>query len=270
MCKCIQSCFESCYWHCIEKWLCYDETIATYEDPLPQEKDPRVYDNIAFWDSVAVIANRSIVTVQPLPQSTKPADDNHKQPNIVTNPPKPPQNELNTSTDSEDSNRPNIIVNSPDSDKSQCRKKSAIEEKIEKSSETFCQERNRKKSLKERRKSAAGLTLKLQNDFHEIPVIRQNSMPKFYLDTPELGTHRTYGSDRSSVLVSPVLPNSPTFNYDLRSVVQMEKEHYATMSKPATPRSNRSSRLTNVRKKLKPMLSKKASSKSLPDGINHV
>lgn len=282
MCKCCQNCLESCYWHCFEKWF-FDDNIALYEDPQAEQKERRSYDNVAFWDSVAVIANRAVVTIQPLPN--KNTDETIKQigqpgskgtnfekqrkktvtdfPGInkITKPETPPI---------KSSIKINVTEATPDKEKSNIRKQSAIVELIESRgrSESNAEEKLRKKSLKERRKSAAGLTLKLDNDFHEIPVIRQSSMPRFFIETPDIDSkHGNYSGERSSVLVSPVIGNSPTFSYDLKSIVQIENELKAN-SKPCTPKSNRSSRLTQVKKKLKPISIKKQ--KSLPDGINHM
>lgn len=254
-----------------------------YEDPQAEQKERRSYDNVAFWDSVAVIANRAVVTIQPLPN--KNTDETIKQigqpgskgtnfekqrkktvtdfPGInkITKPETPPI---------KSSIKINVTEATPDKEKSNIRKQSAIVELIESRgrSESNAEEKLRKKSLKERRKSAAGLTLKLDNDFHEIPVIRQSSMPRFFIETPDIDSkHGNYSGERSSVLVSPVIGNSPTFSYDLKSIVQIENELKAN-SKPCTPKSNRSSRLTQVKKKLKPISIKKQ--KSLPDGINHM
>lgn len=244
-----------------------------YEDPQAEQKERRSYDNVAFWDSVAVIANRAVVTIQPLPNKNtdEPIKQNFEKQrkktvtdfpgNQITKPETPPI---------KSSIKLTVTEPTPDKEKTKVRKQSAIEEIIENRgrSESNAEEKLRKKSLKERRKSAAGLTLKLDNDFHEIPVIRQSSMPRFFIETPDIDSkHGNYSGERSSVLVSPVIGNSPTFNYDLKSIVQIEKELQAT-SKPCTPKPNRSSRFTQVKKKLKPISIKKQ--KSLPDGINHM
>lgn len=70
MCKFCQSCLETLYWHLIEKRFCYDESIALYEEPQVNEKEKNnnMFDNMAFYDSVAVIAGRAIVTIEPLPE----------------------------------------------------------------------------------------------------------------------------------------------------------------------------------------------------------
>lgn len=63
------SCFETCYWHLIEERFCFDETIASYQEPIAkEEKNNNLFDNMAFYDSVSVIAGRSIVTIDPLPE----------------------------------------------------------------------------------------------------------------------------------------------------------------------------------------------------------
>lgn len=66
---------ETIYWHLIEKHFCWDETIALYEDPETHEeyeKNNNMFDNLAFYDSVAKIAGRAIVTIEPPDQKTKP------------------------------------------------------------------------------------------------------------------------------------------------------------------------------------------------------
>lgn len=65
-------CFESCYWHLIEKRFCFDEEIALYQEPFrKEEKNNNMFDNMAFYDSVSVIAGRAIVTIDPLPEKDK-------------------------------------------------------------------------------------------------------------------------------------------------------------------------------------------------------
>lgn len=69
-------CLETIYWHLIEKRFCYDESIALYEEPeepsvIKEEKNNNMFDNMAFYDSVAIIAGRSIVTIDPTPRGPK-------------------------------------------------------------------------------------------------------------------------------------------------------------------------------------------------------
>lgn len=96
------------------------------------------------------------------------------------------------------------------------------------------QQQRQLKSLRERRMSKS-LYLKIDQP-KELPLIRQQSMPKFYLDTPSTDDehHRiitaatTVTSSMfrvpSVTLTSPVVPNNSSgFVYDLYSVVQMER-----------------------------------------------
>ncbi|KAL3288821.1 hypothetical protein HHI36_003269 [Cryptolaemus montrouzieri] len=87
---------------------------------------------------------------------------------------------------------------------------------------------SRKKSLMERRTSKS-LNLRIEcvgDHCREVPIIRQNSMPKFFLETPE--SHQIESAifkPTSSALTIPVpVTNRHGFVYDLSSVVQMEKE----------------------------------------------
>ncbi|KAL3288824.1 hypothetical protein HHI36_003272 [Cryptolaemus montrouzieri] len=64
MCKCCQSCLETIWWHLIEKRFCYDENIALYDvEKIHEEKNNNIFENMAFFDSVSVIAGRSVVTI---------------------------------------------------------------------------------------------------------------------------------------------------------------------------------------------------------------
>lgn len=156
-------------------------------------------------------------------------------------------------------------------EKKKSRKKSIVEEKIEKKYLAPETERVRKKSLKERRNSTADLTIEIPKleDFHEIPTVRQSNIPSHYEKwTPE--DNPFIRIDGGSALVSPVLPNTPIF--DLKSIVN-EVNHCRTME---NERSNRlstktSMRMENIRRKMKPILIKKQpSTKSLPDMANHI
>lgn len=63
------SCLETIWWHTIEKRFCFDDEIALYEVPESsyQEKNNNIFENAVFYDSVSVIAGRSVVTIEPLP-----------------------------------------------------------------------------------------------------------------------------------------------------------------------------------------------------------
>lgn len=111
----------------------------------------------------------------------------------------------------------------------------------------------RRRSLAERRLSKS-LYLKIDQP-KEIPIIRQQSMPKFYLDTPEERDqqHTSMFRTPSAALTSPV-PKSSAFVYDLYSVVQMERERVQNMEGQVPvhrKESDRSSRLLQIRDKIK-------------------
>ncbi|KAJ8970431.1 hypothetical protein NQ317_014983 [Molorchus minor] len=102
------------------------------------------------------------------------------------------------------------------------RTKLELDEDISKSSTTLKKPdvESRKKSLIERRMSKS---LYLKIDYpKELPIIRQNSVPKFFLDTPEQNqTESTLIKSPLTSLQSPMVGTEHSF--DLYSVVQMEK-----------------------------------------------
>lgn len=65
------------------------------------------------------------------------------------------------------------------------------------------------------------LYLRLDLPNKEVPIIRQHSVPKFFLETPE-ENQSTLVNNLPSALVSPVTTSSE-FSYDLYSIVQMAK-----------------------------------------------
>lgn len=93
-------------------------------------------------------------------------------------------------------------------------------------------------------------SLYLKIDFpKEVPVIRQNSMPKFFLDTPEHNqTESTLVKGQLTSLQSPMVVQEK-FSYDLYSVVQREKTK--TAPKEVVPIHRESSRLALIKNKLK-------------------
>ncbi|XP_022902601.1 uncharacterized protein [Onthophagus taurus] len=110
----------------------------------------------------------------------------------------------------------------------------------------------RKKTLQERR-TPKGLTLMINRP--ELPVIRQNLMPKFYLDTPEENQIYYTGVSRtpSLTLTAPVKPIS--FEFDLKSVVQIQKD-----VPPPSENANKPKRTQSVKEKL---LKRQSSSQSI-------
>lgn len=133
----------------------------------------------------------------------------------------------------------------------------------------------RKKSLKERRLSKC-LSLNLDMKL-EIPVIRQSSMPKFFLDTPD--EHQQESSlirSTSMVLSSPMKPPNE-FNLDLKSIVEIEKERInSSNNKLVTVKKENSisgiTKLVHIKHKFKKPHSFKrhASTNNLPNSINHI
>lgn len=219
---------------------------------------------MAFWDNVSVIANRSAIIMQPsasklsLYQPDEPLTFNVPVSSQKIN--IPPSNANINLTDEEKY----VKINDSNDQRNKNRKKSTIEDLIDRKTAPD-DEKERKKSLKERRNSTVDLTLdlsfKLDNDFHEIPIIRQDSVPKFFLNyTPEYNPFA-----ESNVLTSPVVAKTPQF--DLKSVVQIEKEYeQATQVKRALTQK----RIANIKRKMVPILLKKGSTKSLPDTVNHI
>lgn len=119
----------------------------------------------------------------------------------------------------------------------------------------------RKKSLRERRMSKS-LYLKIDQP-KEIPIIRQQSMPKFYLDTPEDNQSDTaLCRAPSTVLTSPVI-NRDGFEYDLYSVVQLEKTKSFNISTVPVPvHKEQSNRFMQIKEKIKLKKSKSTANTS--------
>ncbi|KAK4884027.1 hypothetical protein RN001_000298 [Aquatica leii] len=286
MCKGCQYCLEACYWHLIEKRFCYDESIALYEEPgRKEEKYPNVFENIAFYDQVALIAGRSIVTIDALPKEPKP----------IAHQPRPTirwweddvveQNKENEYKCSEVKRTASILkasnkdisvitveeeppkIDQPVSDKPEPQNMNLLQVEPVKL---------RKKSLAERRASRS-LTLNIDRTL-ELPIIRQVSMPKFYIDTPEANQmDPNYFKEPSSVLTSPVIKD-PSDLYDLRSIVQLEKDNRNNLQsssvvpvhKQQVP-SSAHSRLSLIKEKLNTTkLKKQASTSNLPHSIQHI
>jgi hypothetical protein len=255
----VDRCFETCYWHLIEKRFCYDESIALYEVPEKEEKNNNFFDNMAFYDSVSVIAGRAIVTIDPLPeekpivqqptrklrwQNYQPEEEKHesisKSVPAICEMTTEEDKETKTEEEVRPSDEVDCAVAKDDKPKLATLKPENLEPEVE----------IRRKSLKERRLSKS-LYLKIDQP-KEIPIIRQQSMPKFYLDTPDDQATTSMFRTPSVALTSPV-PKSSAFVYDLYSVVQMERERVQNMDQVPVHRkeSERSSRLLQIRDKIK-------------------
>ncbi|XP_063919456.1 uncharacterized protein LOC135134654 isoform X2 [Zophobas morio] len=270
MCKCLQHCLETCYWHLIEKRFCYDESIALYEVPEKEEKNNNCFDNLAFYDSVSVIAGRAIVTIDPLPeekpivqQPTRklrwqnevrnriiPQEITRAIPRISESCEEDYGNHAEKRKSDSDTEEKKLTQapkpepdtpDLPDKPKLETLKPENLEPEVE----------IRRKSLKDRRMSKS-LYLKIDQP-KEIPIIRQQSMPKFYLDTPDDQASTSMFRTPSAALTSPV-PKSSAFVYDLYSVVQMERARVQNMGGHVPihrKESDRSSRLLQIRDKIK-------------------
>ncbi|XP_076268590.1 uncharacterized protein LOC143201424 isoform X4 [Rhynchophorus ferrugineus] len=309
------SCLETCYWNFVEEKFCFDESIALYEEPVKRtnEKNNNMFDNMVFYDSVAVIAGRAIVTIDPLP-------DKKKDPkSVVIEQPRrlkwPKQNSKDlgpdylktvpfiveekggkkcvSETDGTESETHEKLLspkqltkladkfpikksvsfhNIPDKTSSSS---SDDNEAKSKSTGLILQEEDevtiRKKSLRERRMSKS---LSLKIDFpKELPIIRQNSVPKFYLDTPEENQIKdsTLVRNLSTVLKSPMTASSE-INFDLKSVVQIEMDRQSTQisRSPPVPIHRESSKLNLIKEKMKLKKSKSTVSANTLPYSNHM
>ncbi|XP_031344614.1 uncharacterized protein LOC116171773 isoform X1 [Photinus pyralis] len=255
-------CLESCYWHLIEKRFCYDESIALYEEPAkPIEKSTNAFDNIAFYDQVALIAGRSIVTIEPLP----------KKPKAITQQPKPRVRWWETEREEGENNNnaPQVQVKVLEIDDQPPKEKPAVN-RLDPMLLNLGEVKLRPKSLAERRNSRS-LTLNIDRR-HEIPIIRQASMPKFFIDTPEVHTDPVAFREPSAVFISPLSVNHLSDPFDLKSVVQLEKDN---RNVPAAPihrqQSAYFSRLSLIKDKLKAgKLTRQGSASNLPHSIQHI
>lgn len=309
------SCIESCYWHLIEKRFCYDESIALYEEPrkwVEREKS-NAFENMAFYDQVSLIAGRSIVTIDPLPKEPKPIehqpirrirwwedniDERHKEnetknkqhlkPSVVPTIYESSAEDLTSSMEEVDSiitKKVSIKIHldtKNDTNEKEQDKESSTDTKSLSNTSASQSLLNvndpvklRKKSLKERRMSRS-LTLSIDRTL-ELPVIRQISMPKFYIDTPEINqTDSCILNAPSTALTSPVVPRSQFGFFDLRSIVQMENEHRSSNPHhyPAVPvhrQGSPISRLSLIKERLKSTkLKRQGSATNLPNSIHHI
>lgn len=238
-----------------------------------------MFDNMAFYDSVAIIAGRSIVTIDPLPEKQRQPivhqpkklvrwfeDDNSDSEILKENIPVIVEDKCNVSTSSDEISQDttdsasNLRVE-PKADKEDETGKTAVKNEQRSPSisklgraQTLAviddEIKMRKKSLRERRMSRSQ-TFNF-NTNSELPLIRQLSMPKFYLDTPDIHQKETtIVRSPSMALMSPVQPVNQ-FSFDLRSVVQMEKEKDQSRV-PVHVEPERSSRLAHMRGKLIPL-----------------
>ncbi|XP_056641422.1 uncharacterized protein LOC130448191 [Diorhabda sublineata] len=305
MCKCIQSCLESCYWHLIEERFCFDESIATYQESITkEEKNNNFCDNMAFYDSVSVIAGRAIVTIDPLPVKKE------KSP-IISQPRKRNFMIKSKSQSSMQRVTPVILETNYDLEEKDCNSLANDSKYLEKNDEedsctnivkktvsfedisdrtfensvadtpaisenTFLSPpptvETRKKSLMERRQSRS-LHLNIDGS-KEVPIIRQSSVPKFFLETPDTNQYDSIlVKSPLTALQSPIICKDG-FCYDLKSVVQIESEkiNVGEQDKKHIPLVHResTSRLLQIKDKIKLKKSKSTVSTSNIPHTNYI
>ncbi|XP_044739078.1 uncharacterized protein LOC123300556 isoform X2 [Chrysoperla carnea] len=312
-----KTCLESCYWHCCEKWFCYDESIALWEDPDAEQRNHIGWDNMAYWDSISVIANRNVVTIQPLAETKPPQqqllsvniddqfnlqDDLHRRLSEVfqhssmlkEDPPKSGENEKQVTFHlaSDDSDKAlNEATNqycnfetTPTQDNEFNTLKES-KDKESKNGDTVDAPLHKfpEKAILKNRMSADNFPTtsrytenqppdKIQANIFtisgppplnkkptELRLIKQNSMPNFYIETPEISDVPPITADQ--ILTSPVLPNTPQFTYDLRSIVELETNKKQTNAEIEA--SEKSKRLVNIRKKIAPLIIKTPSLRNI-------
>ncbi|KAF5292359.1 hypothetical protein FQA39_LY03393 [Lamprigera yunnana] len=287
MCKGCQYCLESCYWHLIEKRFCYDENIALYEEPFKKEErqQSHAFENIAFYDQVALIAGRSIVTIDALPKEPKPIAQQPRptvrwwEDNVIE---QNKENEFKNNKIKKTSSilkkeAPTIVAENQEQFKEKVTPPVDRTETITIINTSLLQVHEpvklRKKSLAERRASRS-LTLNIDRNL-ELPIIRQMSIPKFYIDTPEANQMDPNNfKEPSSVLTSPLIKDSSEL-FDLRSIVLWEMDNRNLQSTNVAPvhkqLSNAHSRLSIIKEKLKTTkLKKQASTSNLPHSVQHI
>lgn len=259
-----------------------------------------MFDNMAFYDSVAVIAGRAVVTIDPLPEKSK------QQLPVVLQPTKRLRWWEDGNNEKSKETVPSITEEKSDgsisSDEGIEIKHTgsfSADEKPEKEEETEKLEVKRDQRSPSVNKLSRAQTLAVIDDgkrglrlrerrmsrsqtfnFNtgaELPLVRQLSMPKFYLDTPDVAHAEppTMGKSPSTAL-SPVQPGISQFNFDLRSVVQMEKDKEkekedARVSVPVHGEPERSSRLAQIREKLNPLkIKRQHSMTNVPNSSIHM
>ncbi|XP_065168532.1 uncharacterized protein [Atheta coriaria] len=330
-CKWCQYYLESIYWHCIEKHFCFDENIALYEDEEAAKasdtssetnvqatsvSNNNIYDNMAFYDNVAMIANRSIFIIEPKdnrvasptnykstqrPKSVHVDHSLHQEiffdndAKVITEQPKfsiagsnssldlsksepdltpPTYAQTKAKREAETFKNIPLITNTNTTSLSSLATISEDHEanphllSIPHSATSTGLVKMRKKSLHERRVSKS-LTLDIDTKRQEVPIIRQSSFPKFYIDTPEANQNTSSIAPAAiQALETPVVANN--FKFDLQTVVQLENERQEmeiqkinTLKRSVTSvKDNR--RIQQIRDKLKPIkLLRNASMQSL-------
>ncbi|KAG5889702.1 hypothetical protein JTB14_029732 [Gonioctena quinquepunctata] len=294
MCKCCQSCLESCYWNLIGERFCFDESIATYQEPnAKEEKNNNFFENMAFYDSVSVIAGRAIVTIDPLPEKEKlpilqqPRRLNRESSKKKQNPNEASvqripsfvldrvSDEITAGGDAQDllqeKEEPRKTVSFEDISSNKDEVESSLG--LSKASSAYLEPPEsvelRKKSLMERRTSKS---LHLRIDFpKDMPIIRQSSVPKFFVDTPEENqAPTTLLKCPYTSLQSPMVCAAP-FSYDLKSVVQIE----SCKRNPAdcintVPIHKEPSRLSHIKEKIKLKKSRSTVSSSNIPHTNYI
>lgn len=257
-----------------------------------------MFDNMAFYDSVAVIAGRAVVTIDPLPEKPKQQlpivqqptkrlrwweDDDRNEKTKETVPyiaEEKSEGSISSDEGIEIKNTGSVSADEKP-DKEEETEKLEVKKEQRSSSvnklsraQTLAVIDDGKRGLRLRERRMSRSQTFNFNTGAELPLVRQLSMPKFYLDTPDVTqTELTIVKPPSSAL-SPVQPGINQFNFDLRSVVQMEKEKEkgeARVSVPVHGEPERSSRLAQIRGKLNPLkIKRQHSMTNVPNSSIHM
>lgn len=243
-----------------------------------------MFDNMAFYDSVAIIAGRAVVTIDPLPEKPKHPivqqptkrlrwweDDKTTVPSIAE------KTESSISSD-EGIEIKNSGYPSPDEKEEEADKPVAARRDQRSPSaklsraQTLAVIDDGKRGLRLRERRMSRSQTFNFNTGVELPLVRQLSVPKFYLDTPDAAQAELTAVKSPNTVLSPVQPGINRFNFDLRSVVQMEKEKGdARSSVPVHGEPERSSRLAQIRGKLNPLkIKRQPSMTNVPNSSIHM
>lgn len=258
---------------------------------------------MAFYDSVAVIAGRAVVTIDPLPEKSKSTviqqqptkrlrwwederNEKGKEPTVASI--------TEEKSDGSISSDEGIEIKHTGSFSADDEKPAEKEEELEKldvrnnqrspsvnklsRAQTLAVIDDGKRGLKLRERRMSRSQTFNFNTGAELPLVRQLSMPKFYLDTPDVQqTDLLMGKSPTSTALSPVQPGIGQFNFDLRSVVQMEKDKEKEKGdvKSSVPvhgePDHRSSRLAQIREKLNPLkIKRQHSMTNVPNSSIHM
>lgn len=238
-----------------------------YEEPkeeiidVRKEQNNNAFDNFAFYDNVAFIANRAIFTIEPVNTQPKPIVDQPKKKlrwfeaeenpdDIIECRNVPQKKKMSIVHEESDSSSIDTVDMGEEQKIIKDEKLPIIKPPEEKPTVQL-----RKKSLQQRRLSKA-LSLQIDPERKELPLIRQSSVPKFYIATPELNQIDSCVARTPSItLNTPILPQIHKFNYDLSSVVQIHKELQSSFNRPNKPEVRRAMSLKEKIKRQSSLIS---------------